>query len=241
MTAENIKVEILRHPQKEDWERCKMLALNTVGKKYMGSEIDEKWKKQILNAGHSPIRTLMFTIRMEIPYYVSTHFVRHKVGVEHYVQSQRNDRQSKYDRELAPQSAMVSHIMDINAEQLMFMSHRRLCGQADETTRYVMTLICLKVIKINPEFNGFLVPMCEHLGRCPEFKSCNHWKEVQKNKSQKIIEINPDFGFYIDANDGYCPCAIERTEDTLCMCKEFREQEEGVCHCGRYKKVKVKS
>ena len=25
-------------------------------------------------------------------------------------------------------------------------------------------------------------------------------------------------------NDGYCPCAIEKTEDTKCMCKDFREQ-----------------
>lgn len=52
-----------------------------------------------------------------------------------------------------------------------------------------------------------------------------------------IIEINPEFGAIVAANDGYCPCAIERTEDTLCMCKEFREQTEGECHCGRYKKV----
>ena len=24
-------------------------------------------------------------------------------------------------------------------------------------------------------------------------------------------------------NSGYCPCKIEKTEDTKCMCKEFRE------------------
>lgn len=52
----------------------------------------------------------------------------------------------------------------------------------------------------------------------------------------RIIEINPDFGELVAANDGYCPCAIEKTEDTLCMCKEFREQAEGECHCGRFRK-----
>jgi hypothetical protein len=31
---------------------------------------------------------------------------------------------------------------------------------------------------------------------------------------------------------------IECIEDTRCMCKEFREQAEGECHCGRYKKEK---
>ena len=36
-------------------------------------------------------------------------------------------------------------------------------------------------------------------------------------------------------NDGYCPCRIEQTPDTKCMCKEFREQTNtGTCHCGLY-------
>lgn len=37
-------------------------------------------------------------------------------------------------------------------------------------------------------------------------------------------------------NDGYCPCRIHKTEDTKCMCKEFREQDKGECHCGLYYK-----
>ena len=37
-------------------------------------------------------------------------------------------------------------------------------------------------------------------------------------------------------NDGYCPCRIEKTPDTKCVCKEFREQESGYCHCGLYYK-----
>ena len=39
-------------------------------------------------------------------------------------------------------------------------------------------------------------------------------------------------------NNGYCPCATKKTEDTKCMCKAFREQEEGECHCGLYVKIK---
>ena len=40
---------------------------------------------------------------------------------------------------------------------------------------------------------------------------------------------------------GYCPCRLQRTEDTKCMCKEFREQMadsefEGYCHCLLYHK-----
>ena len=37
---------------------------------------------------------------------------------------------------------------------------------------------------------------------------------------------------------GYCPCRLEKTEDNKCMCKEFREQTEGECHCGLYVKIK---
>ena len=36
---------------------------------------------------------------------------------------------------------------------------------------------------------------------------------------------------------GYCPCVRERTEDTKCMCKDFLETEEGMCHCGLYIKT----
>ena len=40
---------------------------------------------------------------------------------------------------------------------------------------------------------------------------------------------------------GYCPCRLEQTEDTKCMCKEFKEQIadpnfEGFCHCMLYYK-----
>ena len=40
----------------------------------------------------------------------------------------------------------------------------------------------------------------------------------------------------LKANEGYCPCKLEKTPDTLCMCKEFREQQTGLCHCGLYMK-----
>lgn len=43
--------------------------------------------------------------------------------------------------------------------------------------------------------------------------------------------------------DGYCPCRLERSDDTKCMCKEFRDQIndpefEGFCHCYLYYKKK---
>lgn len=39
-------------------------------------------------------------------------------------------------------------------------------------------------------------------------------------------------------NEGYCPCMLEKTPDTKCMCKAFRDQNvQGYCHCGRFIKV----
>ena len=43
----------------------------------------------------------------------------------------------------------------------------------------------------------------------------------------------------VDANDGYCPCALEKTNDTKCMCKDFRDSNDtDFCHCGRFYKVR---
>ena len=54
----------------------------------------------------------------------------------------------------------------------------------------------------------------------------------------KIITIDRSIADLVAANDGYCPCAVQRNEDTKCICREFREQDTpGPCHCGRYKKV----
>lgn len=38
-------------------------------------------------------------------------------------------------------------------------------------------------------------------------------------------------------NNDYCPCSLIKSEDTKCMCKEFREQDIGECHCGLYIKT----
>lgn len=32
----------------------------------------------------------------------------------------------------------------------------------------------------------------------------------------------------------YCPCSVLKNEDTLCPCKEMREEKN--CHCGLYVK-----
>lgn len=164
-------IQLLKFPSKQDWMECKEAALTTVGKKAVNLP-DDVWKKKILLSEHSPIRELWFKVRMVIPYYVSVHLVRHHEGVNHFVQSQRNDRQDKYDRQKAPQDSMVIHEMSFNAQALLYMANKRLCKKADEKTREIMQDIC-KLISFNcPEFKDFLAPQCEKLGYCPEFDPC---------------------------------------------------------------------
>ena len=65
------------------------------------------------------------------------------------------------------------------------------------------------------------------------------------------IKVNPDKEIAdavregLKQKGGYCPCRLERNEDTKCICREFREQMadpdfEGYCHCLLYYKFKDK-
>lgn len=57
--------------------------------------------------------------------------------------------------------------------------------------------------------------------------------ELSNNK-EHVVKIREK----LKENSGYCPCRLEKTDDTKCICKEFLEQEEsGYCHCGLYYKT----
>lgn len=63
---------------------------------------------------------------------------------------------------------------------------------------------------------------------------------IKLNPNQEIVKSVKDG---LKKKGGYCPCRLEKTEDTKCICKEFREQMadpdfEGFCHCMLYYKSK---
>ena len=167
-----MQIEILKHPTEEDWQLCKDCTLVTVSKHSITPPSDE-WKVKLLKSMHSPIRTLQFCFRLtDIPSWVSVHLVRH-VHATPFVSTQRNDRQSAYDRRKAPQDAPVTMCWYMNAEELINIAHKRLCSQASDETREVVRQICDEVIKVNPEFRELLVPNCAYRGgRCDEFNCC---------------------------------------------------------------------
>lgn len=169
-------IRLVRHPTDEDWMLVKQCTLVTVGLK-SSKPPDDEWKKKMLRARHSPIRELRFVFLLEdVPYWVAMHLVRHHIGCQPYVRTQRNDRQTDYDRKKAPQDAPVSMMWSMNAEALLTIANKRLCEQAAPETHDVVEKMCALVARANPEFAPFLVPMCEyHNGICHEFNPCGKY------------------------------------------------------------------
>lgn len=64
--------------------------------------------------------------------------------------------------------------------------------------------------------------------------------KISLNEDKEVVE---EIQAELKASGGYCPCRLEKTDDTKCMCKEFRDQIkdpdfEGYCHCMLYYKAK---
>lgn len=168
-----MKAALIKHPSAEDWMFCKRCALVTVGKESQKEPTKES-KRKMLEARHSPIRVLQFAFELELPYWVSVHLCRH-VHAQPFVKSQRNDRQSDYDRTKAPQDEYVRMIWYMNAEELMVIANKRLCRQASEETTEIVRMMCDEVLKVCPEFEGLLVPMCQYQGGvCHEIFPCKN-------------------------------------------------------------------
>lgn len=161
-----MQVEVLN--VKGSWREIADRCNTTVGKPDGTAEPSDKWKKRLLLAEHSPIRTMVFTIKLsDIPYYASVHLVRHKFGVEHFVRSQRSDRTGTA-RDNLPQDAPVTHIIEANVQALIYMSRKRLCGKADPVTRHIWECVATAVKSVDPILGSVLVPECVYRGFCPE-------------------------------------------------------------------------
>lgn len=162
------------------WSLALDAARATMGKAGLGNEPSDEWKRKLLECEHSVIRRVRYEIKIEgLKSWVSVHLVRHKFGVEHFVQSQRDDRNPdrQMSRDDMPQGTPITHTMDINAQEVMFMSRRRLCGQASLETRQAWQAVKKEMEKIDPILAEFMVPMCVYRKHCPELKPCGFWSQ----------------------------------------------------------------
>lgn len=126
--------------------------------------------EKIYHCEHSPARTQKFWIEfLGIETFVSVHFVRHKFGVEHFVESNRDDRggTGKEDR-----YTPVNHGMDINAQAILAMSHKRLCYASHQRTVSAWMKLKKAMRRVDPALSNAMVPACVQYGYCPEMKEC---------------------------------------------------------------------
>jgi hypothetical protein len=107
-----------------------------------------------------------------IPSFVSTHLVRHKFGVEHFVESNRDDRGGAGD-ESVNRLTPVNHGMFVNAQALIAMSRKRLCYASHIRTVAVWSRLRKAMKKVCPDMAEALVPECVYRGSfCPELREC---------------------------------------------------------------------
>ena len=155
-------MEIIWFKHEDNWQDVKDATMNTIGKS-TGKYPDSDWKLRLIRCEHSPIRKLKFSWRWgSLPYWVSVHFVRHKVGIEHFVKTQRSDR-TGVDRNTLGQA---------DAQALINISRKRLCSSASPETRQAWQLVKDEVAKCEPELARCMVRECVYRGFCPEMFGC---------------------------------------------------------------------
>lgn len=167
------------------WSSVVNAARTTVGKEASGREPSSNWKRKILLAEHSPIRLLIINWRWsEIKYWVSVHFVRHKIGIEHFVKTQRTDRTGT-SRDDAPQDNPVEHECTANAQSLINISRKRLCTAASPETREAWKLVLENLKEKEPELVSVCVRECTYRGFCPEMICCGYVETEEYKRELK--------------------------------------------------------
>lgn len=158
----------------DQWDEVKEAARTTIHRDGEGTYPSDSWKKQILLAEHSPIRKIRIGWKwQDLKTWVSVHMVRHKVGIEHWVSTQRTDR-TGVDRSTKTQDAPVDHECLCDAQALINISRRRLCHQAAFETHMAWRQVVDAVKEKDPVLASVLVPECIYRGFCPEFHSCGY-------------------------------------------------------------------
>lgn len=128
--------------------------------------------ERIYQCEHSPVRGIMFKIDLwHLPSFVSTHFVRHKFGVEHYVESNRDDRGGAGD-DVVTRNTPVHHGMLLNAQAVINMSLKRLCYAASGKTVGAWRKVRNAMGEVDPALRDAMVPECVRRGYCPELRQC---------------------------------------------------------------------
>lgn len=183
-----------------DWKLIKNCCRTTMRKEHTEKVPSAEFKKKLLIAEHSPIRQIEFYWRWKgIKYWVSNEWARHKF--EKAISSQRNDRQSDYDRNSARQDAPVDYIGWANEQNLIDSFRKRLCGKATPEARKLAEDFKAELTKCYPLEAGVLVPHCIYRCGCSEPSCCGlwfaflRWCELSKDKID-LLSIQSRYDAY---------------------------------------------
>ena len=156
------------------WQRVANAARLTIGKTPIDHEPSTAFRRSMILAEHSPIRLLEFDIIIEdIPMWLTTHFVRHKIGVEPFVRTQREDRNDAVvDRDSLPQGSLNTMQLSLNAQALINISRKRLCFKAHKKATMLMMAIKSEMQNIDPIMADAMQPNCIYCGFCREMQPC---------------------------------------------------------------------
>lgn len=179
-----------------DWVRVVNGARRTWGKGPIDHEPKDSWKREILLAEHSPIRLLEYDFTLEdVRQWVTVHLVRHHIGCEKFVHTQRQDINSEVEKitkeliEILREENLLrpgwrerdymfqgeSNDLDMtcNAQAFINISRRRLCiGCASPETRRAWELVIEALREVDPILAEKCAPECIYRGFCPERRRC---------------------------------------------------------------------
>lgn len=158
------------------WKRALRLARVTAGKEDTDKEPSDEWKAKMLLAEHSPIRAVEYDIDIDgVRQWVTVHLVRHHIGVEKFVHSQREDRRVlDCSRDELPQGSLNDMTISANAQALINISRKRLCRCASKETRECWAAVRNAIKEVDPIMASKMVPDCIYRGYCYELKSCGY-------------------------------------------------------------------
>jgi len=175
------------------WTRALNKARRTIGKNPIDKEPTDSWKAKMLLAEHSPIRMVEYDWTWEnIKQYVTTHLVRHHIGTEKFVRTQRTDR-TNVDRDELKQSALNDMDMNANAQAIINISRKRLCKCASKDTRDAWKAVINELKTADPILASKCVPECLYRGFCPEFMSPCGYSNTDKFKNDLVEYRKTDY------------------------------------------------
>jgi hypothetical protein len=113
---------------------------------------------------------------------------------ESRVDSQRNDRQRRYDREKAPQDALIDFYGDPNIQHTIDTWRKRLCRMASPETREYAEDFKIALYDVEPEWSDVLVPNCVYRCGCPEPMGCG-WYKVMVAKHPELASTDIQYRY----------------------------------------------